>query len=268
MYPEGNFSRFEGLMATTKEIAKNNSMFASLQKVSDDAGTGAIAPLEIKESGVPYVGFYSTKATKAAEIAAAVPGINPGQPYLAHPTKGYQRLSNFKFHILNRTLHWVQRDSENKPIRATNKDPGDMYGPLKENFETLILVYTDDGTVVPALATFNVAKAPVGRVATKTLYEAATDEWFTKSADHAATKTIPNPEYRFTVNVTSFVKPAKTSGFPTVNARATTKPSTIGELQMLAKSIEDPSFGELFSAAKTAFNNRIGELDKLASISG
>lgn len=251
----------------TKEMAKTGgSLFAGLQKVSDAAGTSAMAPIEIKDSGVPYVGFYSTKASKAPEIATALPGISPGNAYLHDPEKGFIRLPNFKFHILNRARHWVQRDSENKPVRAVTQDPGDMYGPLKENFETLILVYTDDGAVIPAVGTFNTAKSQVGRVATQALDEANTPEWYAKSADHASTKQIPKPEYRFTVSVNSFVKPAKSSGFATVNARGTVKPATVGEIETLMKSIESESFNAKLTAARSAFENRVGELNKLAGV--
>lgn len=249
-----------------KEIAKqdNKSLFASLQKTTDVAGTGDMIPIEVKEQGVPYVGFFTQKAKKALEIQQAIPGISPGQPYLFDPSTGYTRLSNFKFHLLNRARHWVQRDSENVPIRAVTNDPGDIYGPLKENYETVILVYKDDNTVIPAMCTFNTAKAQVGSIATKTLQEAQDPSWFEKSPDHKATAQIPNPVYRFTVSVSSWVKPSKRSGLPTVNARGTPKPTTVGELQLVSESSMQDGFNDKLNSVVSAFRTRVSNLDELA----
>jgi len=224
-----------------------------------------MAPLEIKDSGVPYVGFFTTKAKKAMEIQTAIPGIAPGQAYLYDPATGYERLSQFKFHLLNRSRHWVQRDSDNVPIRAVDKDPGDMYGPLKENYETVILVYKDDNTVVPAMCTFNTAKAQVGSIATKTLQEAQDPSWFEKSPEHKVTAQIPNPAYRFTISVQSYVKPSKRSGFPTVNERGTPKPTSIAELQAVFQSTQNPEFDNKLGSVMSAFRTRTGTLDGMVA---
>lgn len=250
---------------TTKELAKNATFLGSLADISQQAGATQLAPIEVPDFGVPYIAFYSTKSSKAPEIANAIPGISPGQPYLYHPARGYVRLSELKFHLLNRALFWVQRDGDNRPIRATTKNPNDVYGPLKENFETLVLVYVD-GEVVPALATFNVAKSQVGRVASKALQEANTPDWLNKSPDHASTSAIPRPEFRFTVSVTSTVKPAKTSGFPTVIARGNVRPTTVGELQVLSRCIDRDDFRSMLKAATSAFESRVSELNRLAGV--
>lgn len=250
-----------------KEVATtgNKSLFASLQKTTAVAGTGDIAPIEIKESGVNYVGFYTNKATKAVEIATALPGIQPGNAYLYEPNKGYTRLSNFRFHLLNRTRHWVQRDNQNKPVRVVTTDPGDMYGLLKENFETVILVYKDDGTVVPAMCTFNTAKAKVGQVAEKTLAKVQTPDWFNLSPDHKLTAEIPIPAYRFVMVVNSYVKPSKTGGFPTVHAIGTPKPTSMADLMIVDKSSQSEEFQATLASTVSAWKTRGRDLDELAT---
>lgn len=263
MYTEGSQPRAK-VCVMGKEIAKTNSLFSSLKKVTETAGTGDLAPIEIKERGIPYVGFFSNKANKAAEIREALPGITPGAAYLFDPETGYTRLTNFKFHLLNRALFWVQRDAENKPIKASVSDPKDMRGPLRENYETLILVYKDDKTVVPAKCTFNVAKSRAGEAATKALQECNSEEWFRRSPEHELTKQIPDPTYRFTAHVTSWVAPAKSSGFPTVHAKATIKPTSMAELGIVAQNIESPGFADKLETAKSAFLSTVAELSKLA----
>lgn len=244
----------------------NSSLFAGL-KTLVPAADNLPAPFETTETSSPvsYVNFFTTKATKAGEIMQAIPGIAPGTPYVYRPGKGYQRLSNFKFHLIRAAQFWVKRDSTNKVLKAATKDPGDK--SLTENIEALILTYTDDGEVVPALCTFNTAKAPVGRLAQQTLDEAATAEWFKKSPDHGTTSQIPIPNFRFTINVNSWVQPSKSTGFPTVNARGTAKPATVAEVQSVMKAQGTEEFQQVYNATQEAFTSKVTEIAKVAGVS-
>lgn len=254
-------------MSKTKEIATTgDTPFGGLARIGSGAGAMTnTTEMPSAGSGTNYVGFFTTKNTKAQEITQAIPGLSPGMPYLGLAEKGYTRLKELKFHLLDRAIHWVARDSANNPVKASKTDPGNFQSPLRENIEALVLVYTDDNKVVPAVATFNSAKSHVGRTANDGITKTQQPEWFAQSPDHKATAQIPDPRFRFTVNVRSWVAPAKGSGFPTVNARGTIKPVTPGEASLLDAAAKDPEFNEQLETVRKAFTARVELLEKLAA---
>lgn len=248
-------------MSTSTAVAKP-SIFGGMSGLALP-NTG-IEKLDVRESTTPYVGFLSTKSQRFGEVRDAIPGASDGTVYYAGPTGEYKKISNFKFHLLAADRLWVQRDDANKPIKATRENPGDYSSPLKDNVETIIAVYLDDGSLVPALCTFNTAKSKAGLAAIKGLQDSQTPAWGEKSADHKETLKIPLPNFRSVTHVQTSVKSAK-NGRKMIAASGVAKPTTLGEAKQAVEGMSQESFTKQFEQVKRAFASRLAELNALVT---
>lgn len=243
-------------------VQKSGSLFASISKVEAAAPQTGIEKLEQTSGGSRYVGFYSGKGDKAGEISSALPGIPKGAAFMYDPVGGYQRLDNFRYHPIALHQSWVKRDSTNTPVAATKKRQ-DFKSELKENIEAVVLVYTNDGKLVPAITTFKSGASSAGAVASAALEEAGdAKKWGAKSPDHAFSAQIPDPRFRFVVAVKSWSK-TFASGFLGIMAKGTVKPTSAGEFGVAQAALDAPGFEAELKSAMSAFKYRVDVLEKL-----
>ena len=243
------------------EVAKTNqSVFAALQTATPPTSTD-IVPLERTSSSGSFVGFSSQRSKRYDDVRAAIPGIADAAAYLFDPARGYVRLDQLKFSLLDRFQAWVKSDDDYNPESAKlKKPPKEDNNTHKEVIEAVIALYLGEQVIITNV-TFRGAQCPVITDAADPATAAASKpSWGETSADHKTSLQVPDPRYRVVTQVTTFMKPGKTGrSYPA--AKGTPRPISSGEIMILAKSL--PELKAQYERAKKSHDYKVERITKV-----
>lgn len=219
----------------------------------------------VPQSKLSYVGFHTKKSEHAIDIAAAIPSIVEGEPYLFDGTQ-YRKVDSLS--LAGPNLHyWAELDDDHKIERASlTLDRSDR--DLKEAVLAIALAYCD-GQVYPAMSTFKTTKAP----AAKDLVNARSR--FDDSDKVAESGPIGKQLAKLPVSLriagdvdvlNKKTKPnEKGKTFPYQIARCRTRLLNDVETQALFLALNDDEFNDKVRSLTELYNSRVAMINKVAN---
>jgi hypothetical protein len=235
-----------------------------------------LAPRERLDNGAtvstqsPYVSFVSNKAPAYAKVLGHVPDVQDGDPIL-FADQVIEPLRPFKFMVVHYQRHYSEVTDTGNILRVKfNVEAEEVkYGsPLKEHYETMLLVFRNDGSVTPARCTFKTTKCPAIKLATATLDAAVgdTEKWGKRGPDYMVTLKIPEPRFRFTTTVILSKNVGRGSGRGYVKAEGKIAATTAGEWAALQAYFADGNNVKLAAFTTGQWEDRIARLkEKVAA---
>ncbi len=221
--------------------------------------------------GVPYVIFASPKSPNFADYAAAIPGLQQRDILLSRPPPyPLVKLPTLKIFTISAQQAWVEAEEDGTLISATFDDPKDRDSDLRENIESVLIVFLPDGSLCPARCTFRTSKCAGMKNVRNTYALAAGDaesvaKWAALSPEHRETLEIP-AQFAWGRFVTTMTCTGKTGGRGRVYdlTKSRVGPTNKADRGLLGNSLKDAAFCAALQSVNEAFVRRVTELRELA----
>ena len=245
-------------------MAKQSLFAASQPKPTESTAVGFPIPAAtgMQDVHVPdkkgpdhsFIMFASPKSERWADNVKDFPGLQPGDAILIERGADSVRLgASLTFFLVDAFSYYAKCDSKGAILKASHEESD----ATPRQFLSVLLLLVHDGRAIPATCRFGDATCQAPGVSVKTVRErAASPEWATLSAEHAATLSIPDPRFRFKTLATWKGQKSRSTGNTYQISKATIVPTSAGDAALL--SAVD---GEAMAAAKESFDSWRGTVE-------
>jgi hypothetical protein len=250
----------------------------NLPMLGADLGSIGNMPVAIplpESGGTPFVGFFSKKSSRAADVIKALGSVSEGFPYYS-VSGDYYPLAQCTFQILGEFRYWCVLDDKNDMLRAWLLEQpfgkkvmiGGKRLTVKDAAMAIMLVLPGAAPMPEEMRPAQIAlvdlrgtKSPCVFDHLKGMIEAQTPEWAKAHGDLAAT-VVP----RFRV-ASSFVIKAENSrdGWAYATARAKTEPVNMAQIEAIRAWSIDKELQEEFTHLQEVHTQRIADLKQFAT---
>lgn len=232
-----------------------------------------------------YVGFAHPMSKNFGMMQAA--GVDEGMPFLFHqgrfiPAKTLEffvcRGESFKTYMNDRgKFIFVTRDlntvDATGPIVGTNKFTNQQITYVPEGGKILLdphyiclLIVNLNGNLIPIKGDFRGTKSGGIETCIRAVEAAASPEWGKLSDMHKVSMSFPSPFGRVYHVIRTKHNVGKVSGRAYYTANASSVPSNIAQMQLLASAFENEEFNATLAEANANFDKRVEVMDNIADI--
>lgn len=223
-------------------MAKQSLFAASQPKPTESTAIGFPMPeasgmrdVKIPDKSGPdhsFIMFASPKSERWADNVKDFPGLQPGDAILIERGADSVRLgASLAFYLVDAFSYFAKCDSKGAIVRASHEESE----ATPRQFLSVLMLLVHDGRMIPATCRFGDAMCQAPCEAIRTAREhAVSPEWGTKSAEHAATLSIPDPRFRFKTVMTWAGKKSRSTGNTYQISKAVIQPATAGDAGLFA----------------------------------
>lgn len=268
-----------------KRIPKQTDATPTVQTAQQQTGSLPALPPDLAEVGgytpgsvplpesqsFPWIGFWTKKSGRAADVVQALGALTDGTPYLC-TGDNYYHIMSYTFVTLAETRYWAAIDEDNDAVRVWMQEQpfGKKYihngKPLsiKDCVQCILLLlpgmaplHADLQPAQIAVCDFRGTKAPAVIGHLKELEKTFTPEWARSNGDVAGK--VP-PRFRVVSNFVIVPKSSRNGGFGYQLAKNNTTTIGLAQIEAIAKWHADENAQEEFARAQEIYMQRVQNL--------
>ncbi len=219
-------------------------------------------PVQEVQATVPFIGFASNRSPSWSSQQSA--GLGDGDMYL-QSSNGMTPLQECKFFMIDAFYCFTRINDNNEIIEAkaqlTEAEvKADIY---QEHYVCPIIVDTGE-EMVPAKLELRGARAAAAKQVMNAIQTAANPEWATSSDAARIASAFPAPWGRQTAWLRGARRQARSTGRFYVQTTAAMRPTTLTDMEKIAKASTDSAFTATLAEVRSAINERIEEMNNKA----
>lgn len=220
-------------------------------------------PVQEVQATVPFIGFASNRSPSWASQQSA--GLNDGDLYL-QSSNGMTPLQELKFWMIDAFYCFTRVNDNNEILEAKSQltEVEVKADTFQEHYICPIIV-EDNGEFIPAKLEVRGARAAAAKQVMNAIQTAASPEW-SKSSDAARiASAFPAPWGRQTAWLRGARRQARSTGRFYVQTTAAVRPTTLTDMEQIAKASMDTAFTATLAEVRSAINERIEEMNNKAA---
>lgn len=219
-------------------------------------------PVQEVQATVPFIGFASKRSPSWSAQESA--GLGDGDMYL-QSSNGMVPLQECKFWMVDAFYCFTKINDNNEILEAKNQltEAEVKADSHQEHYVCPIIVDTGD-ELIPAKLEMRGARASAVKQVMNAIQTAASSE-FAKTSDAARiAAAFPAPWGRQTAWLRGSRRQARSTGRFYVQTTAAIRPTTLSDMEAIAKATMDSAFTSVLAEVRSAINERIEEMQNNA----